>query len=142
MEVDGKEDREDYYSGGISKETVETPAYQAELKKLQKHYGIRVTLNSFEQAAWDKEGAWARLDPCYELWLRVEAAKDIIGAEFAMKVHRQLAAGATAEEIITSLGRFEDHIEKQFPPGMVSLFWGSQITGVLRRTKRRWWFEY
>ena len=142
MEEDGKELRENFYSGGISKETVESPAYQTELKKLQKHYGIRATLNSFEQAAWDKEGAWARLDPCYELWLRVEAAKDIIGAEFAMKVHRQLAAGATAEEIIATLGRFEDHVERQISSGMVSLFFGSQITSVLRRTKRRWWFEY
>ena len=83
------------YNGGISKETVNSPAYQAELKKLRAHYGIRATLKSYEQAAWDKEGAYARLDQCNETWLRIEAAKDIIGAEFAFKVHELLAVGNT-----------------------------------------------
>jgi len=130
------------YDGGISAETVNCPAYQAELVKLQKHYGIRATLNSYEQAAWDKEGAYARLDPCQELWLRVEAAKDIIGADFAMQIHPMLAEGKTAVEIIAKLGRFEDYLKEELAPGMASLLWGAQIVGALKKTKKRWWFEY
>lgn len=110
------------YDGGIHADIISGALYQAELKKLQKHYGIRATLDSYEQAAWDKEGAWARLDPCNELWLRVEAAKDIIGAEFAMKIHPLLAEGKTAEEIIAKLGSFEDYLNNKLNPRIIAKF--------------------
>ena len=130
------------YNGGISKETVDSPAYQAELQKLKAHYGIRATLNSYEQAAWDKEGAYARLDPCNETWLRIEAAKDIIGAEFAFKVHRLLADGKTAEEIIQTLGSFEAYLHDEIYHEAAALLWGAKIISALKKTKKRWWFEY
>lgn len=134
--------RENFCDRGISKETIGSPAYQSELKKLQEYYGIRATLNSKNQAAWDKEGAYARLDPCNELWLRVESAKDIIGAEFAFNVHRLLEDGMAAEEIINTLGSFEAYLHEKIHHKAATLLWGKQIISVLKRTKKRWWFEY
>jgi hypothetical protein len=93
----------------IPAETVLSDWYQTELAKLKKHYGIRVTLKHYGQAVWDKEGATHRLAPCYEMLLSVEAAKDIIGADFAMCVHAKLAYYRTAERVIEELGRFEDY---------------------------------
>lgn len=130
------------YDDRISEETVKSRWYQAELKKLKKHYGIRATLNSYEQAAWDKEGAYARLDPCNEEWLRIEAAKDIIGANFAMKVHKLLADGRTAEEVIKKLGSFEKHLKSILnPPEVGNLLWGKRIRRALLN-EPNWWFEY
>jgi hypothetical protein len=131
-----------FYNGGYLKKTVDSPAYQAELKKLQEHYGIRATLNSKSQAAWDKDGAFARLDPCNELWLRIEAAKDIIGAEFAFKVHELLAEGKTAERIIETLGSFEAYLRDEIYHEAATLLWGAKIINALKRTKKRWWRAY
>lgn len=130
------------YDGGIAKEGAGSPPYLAELKKLQKHYGIRATLNSYEQAAWDKEGAYVRLDPSNELWLRVEAAKDILGAEFAFKVHRLLANGKTAEEIIKTLGSFEAYLQDKIRGEAALILWGKAIINALKMTSERWWYEY
>ena len=131
------------YDGGIHADIINGVLYQAELKKLQKHYGVRATLDSYEQALWDKEGAWARLDPCNELWLRVEAAKDIIGAEFAMKIHSLLAEGKTADEIITKLGSFERYLNKKLNPRKIAKFlWGTDIYIELKLSSTKWWFQY
>ena len=136
-------ENEDYqYDGGISKEVVKGAKYQAELKKLQEYYGIRATLDSYEQAEWDRGGAFARLRPYNELWLRVEATKDIIGANFAVQIHPLLAEGKTAEEIIAKLGSFEDYLNGILTDKMFALLWDAKIISVLKRTKRRWWFEY
>jgi len=130
------------YNGGIPAETVNSAAYQTELAKLKKHYGIRAMLKSHEQAAWDREGAFARLNPCNELWLRVEAAKDIIGANFAINVHLLLANGRTAEEIIARLGSFEAYLADELTSDSAKFAVGKRVMSVLKRTKKRWWFEY
>jgi hypothetical protein len=132
----------DRYNGGIPAETVNGTAYQAELAKLRKHYGIRATLKSHEQAAWDRDGAFARLNPCNELWLRVEAAKDIIGADFAMTVHRLLSKGRTAEEIIARLGSFEAYLADELTSESAVLAVGKRVVSVLKRTAKRRWFKY
>lgn len=135
-------EREYTLDGGISAEVVNRTKYQTELKKLQAHYGIRATLDSHYQAEWDKEGAYARLSPCNDLWLRVESTKDIIGAEFATQIHLLLADDKTAEEIIANLGSFEHYLKDILDDKMFGLIWDRKIISVLKKTKRRWWFEY
>jgi len=137
------EKNNNYFRGKITADRVNCQLYQAELKKLQKYYGIRATLNSYEQAVWDREGAWARLDPCNELWLRIEAAKDIIGAEFAMKIHPLLAENKKAEEIIEELGSFENYLNNNLKPKEIEEFlWGTKIYNALKRSRTKWWFKY
>lgn len=115
--------------------------YQIELKKLQEHYGIRATLNSFEQALWDKEGAMARLKPCYELWLRLEAARDILGADFAINIHKLLSAGLSAVQVISTLGSFENYVKRILLNNTQQIF-DKNICSILQRSDKNWSFEY
>ena len=138
----GVADRDYRMDGYISEETVTGEKYQAELKKLQKHYGYRATLDSHYQAEWDKEGAYQRQKPEYDLWQRIEAEKDIIAADFATEIHVLLAEGKTAEEIIEKLGSFEDYLRELLDDPMRNLLSEAKVTSILKRTKRKWWFEY
>jgi len=119
------------------------PKYKAELEELQKHYGIRCTLDSMAQAEWDRDGALARLTVDQSMWLRIEAARDVCGAGFAILIHKYLAQGKSAKEVTEILGTFDDWVK-----AWVNIF----IKGIpdidiypIRKSllkSRRWHHEY
>ncbi|MDR3215850.1 MAG: hypothetical protein LBT55_00340 [Clostridiaceae bacterium] len=127
------------YNSPIPATVVESEAYQRELKKLQRHYGFRVVLNSYGQAEWDNEGAVLRMQPWQEFWLQVEAAKDIMGTAFARKNHLLLAAGKTSEEIIKTIGSFEKFQEDYLNGAGKRLF----LSAICNRIRRggKWWLK-
>ena len=127
------------YNSPIPATKVESTAYQCELKKLQKYYGFRVTPDSYGQAQWDREGAFARLKPWNEFWLQVEAAKDIMGTDFAKKVHILLSADKLATEIIKELGRFEDYQKEYLATNGKGRF-NDEICCRLKRSGK-WWLR-
>lgn len=127
------------YNSQIPANKVESAAYQCELKKLQKHYGFRVTLDSYGQAEWDREGAFARLKPWNEFWLQLEAAKDIMGTDFAKKVHKLLSADMPAVEIINELGRFEVYQKEYLATNGKGKF-NNEICCRLKRSGK-WWLR-
>jgi len=121
---------------------IKCPKYKAELAKLQEHYGIRCTLDSIAQAEWDRDGAYARFTADNPMWLRVEAARDIVGAGFAKLVHEQLALGKSAEEIIRFLGTFDEWIDAwvNVHTAGIPLYCSRIKRGLLG--SRRWHHEY
>lgn len=125
------------YSGEISEVIVKNEAYQCELSKLKEYYGFRVVLNSHTQAKWDREGAFERFELAYPFWIRLEAAKDIIATDFAMKIHCLLGNGKTTDEIMAKLGSFKKfQASKLYPLG--NLLLGREICRALR-AEGEWW---